>query len=519
MGRCAPWSRRPVTVLVGLTLAAGAACGGPPAESDPSESSPTPTVAEQWFTNFHDAQRQGVINLPPFLDPDVVLDHRGLTGHCGRALHETVVGQEAALAYIGTEWSPSRLVRSAAAPIYLSNSGAVELALISSQASSPFHAVFIEQIGARGITSEVYAGSEASWRRSYGGADVRRLEIHQRAADYISAWASADARAAQVLYAQDAIVRDSIADVKLAGVAQIGTLAQAGVDAGGLPGVALDSLPDFGGPANFAAGQPTWRDDPPPLETQVLLVTVDDGSGCPGHLAIVLDLDADGRIVAEDRYHRVDDLVRCTGGVLPPGWWDEVTVPPAVTIELTGTLDVAGHEVQIFNGTEGLSGLVAWAFGRFTAAGLPTPVVNSVTFLEGRADKCDNIVGLIDDREVTLCFMTGICGNDTCDWWTAPARTTALHELAHAWIDDHVSTDTRKAFLELAGLESWASADVAWGDRGVELAASTMAWGLLDVESWLNPKLGPHSCAELTELFGLLVGGRAQPFPTCTRTP
>jgi hypothetical protein len=28
---------------------------------------------------------------------------------------------------------------------------------------------------------------------------------------------------------------------------------------------------------------------------------------------------------------------------------------------------------------------------------LPTPVVNSVTFLEGRTDKCDNIVGLIAD--------------------------------------------------------------------------------------------------------------------------
>ena len=149
-----------MTVLVGLTLAAGAACGGP-AESDPSESSPTPTVAEQWFTNFHDAQRQGVINLPPFLDPDVVLDHRGLTDHRGRTLHETVVGQEAALAYMATEWSPYRLVRSAAAPIYLSHSGAVELALISPEVRSPFHAVFIEQIGARGITSELYAGSEA----------------------------------------------------------------------------------------------------------------------------------------------------------------------------------------------------------------------------------------------------------------------------------------------------------------------------------------------------------------------
>lgn len=281
----------------------------------------------------------------------------------------------------------------------------------------------------------------------------------------------------------------------------------------------MDSLADFGGPADFAAGNPTWRDDPPPLATQVLLVTVDDGSGCPGHLAIVLDLDADGLIVAEHRHHRVDDLARCTGGVLPAGWWDEVTLPPAVTIELTDTLDVAGHAVEVFNGTEGLSRLVEWAFGRFMTAGLPAPVVNSVTFLERRTDKCDAFVGLIADREVTLCFQTSICSNDACDRWTDTARTTTLHELAHAWIDDHVSTDTRKAFLELAGLESWASADVAWGDRGVELAASTMAWGLLDVESLLNPKLGQHTCAELTELFSLLVGGSARPYPTCTPAP
>ena len=498
-----------VAGVVSLALAAAAACGGP-AEPDQSESSAPPTVAEQWFTNFHDAQRQGVINLPPFLDPDVVLDHRGLT------LRQTVVGQGAALAYMGTEWSPYRLVRSAAAPIYLSQSGAVELALISPEDRSPFHAVFIEQIGERGITSEVHAGSELSWRRSLGGADDRRLEIHQRAANYIAAWSSADASAAQALYAPDATVRDSTADVQRAGAAQIGTLTEAGVAAGGLPGVTLDSLPDFSGPADFATGIPTWRDDPPPLETQVLFVTVTDDSGCPGHLAIVLDLDADGRIAAEQRHHRVDDLIRCTGGTLPAGWWDEVTVPPAVTTDLTGTLDVAGHEVQIFNGSGGLQGLVEWAFGRFTTAGLPTPVVNSVTFLERRTDKCDEFGGLIAGREVTLCFLTAICVNDVCDRWTDAARTTALHELAHAWIDDHVSADTRKDFLELAGLESWASADVAWGDRGVELAACTMAWGLLDVESSVTPQLGPRSCEELTELFDLLVGGRAHPYPTCT---
>ena len=511
MGQRGRWRVGVVAGVVSVALAAATACGGP-SGPDPADSGPSFTTAEQWFANYYSAQRQGVINLPPFLDPDVVLDHRGL------ARGEVVVGQDAALAYLGTQWSPALRVRTPAAAVYLSRVGAVEVALISPTNSDEFHGVFIEQFGAGGITSEQYAGSELSWRRSQAD-DVRRSQMHERAVEYVAAWSSADGSAVQNLYTADATATDDLATVRASGAGRIGTLAQADVAAGGLPGVTLDSLPDFGGPADFATGKPTWRDDPPPLETQVLLVTVDDDSGCPGHLAIVLDLDADGRIVAENRHHRVDDLVRCTGGALPVGWWDQVTVPPAVTVELTGTLNVAGHEVQVFNGTEGLDGLVEWAFGRFTAAGLPTPVVNSVTFLDGRTDKCDELVGLIADREVTLCFQTAICVGDLCDRWTDAARTTALHELAHAWIDDHVSTDARKDFLALAGLESWASADVAWGDRGVELAASTLAWGLLDVESILNPKLGPHTCEELTELFGLLVGGQAHPYPTCTPAP
>lgn len=510
MDRCAPWSRRLVAALVGLTLAAGAACGGP-AESDRSESSLPPTVAEQWFTNFHDAQRQGVINLPPFLDPDVVLDHRGLT------LRDIVIGEEAALAYVGSEWGPHTQLRTAAAPIYLSRSGAVELAHIAPTNGMPFHAVFIDQIGADGITSEVHAGSELSWRRSSKG-DGRRVEMHQRARDYVAAWSSADATAVRALYAQDATMTDSMTALLLSGAARIAMLAEATAAADGLPRVTLDSLPDFGGPADFAAGIPNWR-DPQPLETQVLLVTVDDGTGCPGHLAIALDLDVDGRITAEHRHHRADDLARCTGGVLPSGWWDEVTVPPAVTIELTGTLDVAGHEVQVFNGTEGLGRLIGWAFGRYSLAGLPPPAVDSVTFLAHRTDKCDAIVGLIEDRQVTLCFLDKVCATAACDSWTEAARTTALHELAHAWIDDHVSTEMRKAFLTAAGLKAWSAADVDWGERGVELAASTMAWGLLEAETSLNPRLGHHSCAELTHLFELLVGDRTQPFPTCNPAP
>lgn len=497
--------------IVTLVLAFAAACGG---SSAPDPSGHGPTTAELWFAAYRDAQRQGAVNLSQFLDPDVVIDQRGLLG---LRKHEAVIvaGRDAAVAYLGRQWSLARRVRTTAAPIYLSQVGAVDLGLIAIPGDHGFHGVFVEKFGADGIASERYAGSELSWREGSVN-DARRLDMQVRARDYLAAWASANGSAVRELYASDATATDDLAAVQALGAAQIGALAEAGVAAGALPGVTLDSLPNFGGPADFAAGRPTSAENPPPLETQVMLVTVDDGTGCPGHLAIVLDLDAQGQIVAEHRHHRADDLMRCAGGALPAGWWEEVTVPPAVTIELTDTLDVKGHKVQIFNGTEGLSGLVEWAFGRFTAAGLPAPAVDSVTFLKRSADRCRAFSGLIAGREVTLCFQSAICANDACDQWTDAARTIALHELAHAWIDEHVGTDTRRAFLELAGLESWASSDVAWGDRGVELAASTMAWGLLDVESSVNPKLGPRACAELAELFSLLVEEGTKPHPTCS---
>ena len=127
-----PWGRLRLGMvggIVSVALAFAAACGGS-SVPDPSGSGPSPTTAESWFATYRDAQRQGVVNLPPFLDPDVVIDHRGLLG---LRKHEAVVvaGREAALAYLGTQWSPVRRVRTAAAPVYPSQAGAVDLALIA----------------------------------------------------------------------------------------------------------------------------------------------------------------------------------------------------------------------------------------------------------------------------------------------------------------------------------------------------------------------------------------------------
>jgi hypothetical protein len=44
-----------------------------------------------------------------------------------------------------------------------------------------------------------------------------------------------------------------------------------------------------------------------------------------------------------------------------------------------------------------------------------------------------------------------------------------------------MSDATRQAYLDYTGLTTLADPDVEWEDRGVESAATTIAWGLLEI--------------------------------------
>jgi len=57
---------------------------------------------------------------------------------------------------------------------------------------------------------------------------------------------------------------------------------------------------------------------------------------------------------------------------------------------------------------------------------------------------------------------------------------TVLHEFAHVWEYHNVDDTTRDALVEMHGLETWRSSDVPWEERGVEVAAETIAKGLLE---------------------------------------
>ena len=85
-----------------------------------------------------------------------------------------------------------------------------------------------------------------------------------------------------------------------------------------------------------------------------------------------------------------------------------------------------------------------------------------------------------------------------------------LHELGHAWVRDGASAETRARFLEHWGLDSWNDRNDDWSDRGVERAADTIAYTLLQTEPTDNPNILRFVCG-----YELLTG---LPVPIEART-
>lgn len=84
-------------------------------------------------------------------------------------------------------------------------------------------------------------------------------------------------------------------------------------------------------------------------------------------------------------------------------------------------------------------------------------------------------------REIILCYAPDVvCADDTCSSWNAPPKHTLLHEYAHAWLDENVTQSTQAQFLDHAGLDRWSDWSDPWGERGMERAAQTIAFGLAD---------------------------------------
>jgi hypothetical protein len=437
-----------VALLVALVLAA---CG---TDSHRTSATPWGQAAETWLANVEAAAREGVPNVEAFLAPEVVLDHRGTGG-------ERATGVAATLSLIRhlEQTQPGmRLV----GPTYLSADGMVLTARWQGSTPLTVHdAVLILTMSEDGLVRGESASSVVSG---------------------------------------DALVD---AERDWGGLLALASAYAAGHTDGDMKST-VEEIPDHGGPAVFGVPR-TGADEG--FRRVVMLLLAENGSGCPGHVAVSLSLGADGSVTSRERYHRIDDGRRCLGtDEAFTGWWVDMDVPEPVRHERTGTVHFDGAVVEIWNGTPALDALVAWGIERFAAAGLEAPRPRSVTFYP-HADRCWGnlaIAGGEANDEIVACFGEGLaCLAYPCPPWSAIAEHTMLHELVHTWMADHLDDETREAYEERVGLE-WAENDDPWEDRAVERAAEVIAWGLQEAPD--HPRGLVLTEDELIEEFTFLTG-------------
>lgn len=474
-------------MVVGL-LGAGLMVGCSPPEQ------PWAARAEDFFAAFHEAQGTGVTNAALFYAEDVDVDMRSESGwrYTGRAARVQAM-RDSWLASA----DPDSLGVTAEEPIYLSVDGAVDPARLD-MPEYPVHfsTAYVYSVSDRGITAQMFAASNLV------GEYFRVLEPdHDWGDKYLSIWSAGDPSAVQALYADGAVVRDSMTGVLLEGRSAIAGAAQGPVSGGALTGAVRHTIADEGGPAAYG----NYHKD-----REVQLLTVDDGSGCPGEVAVALWLEGEaGLIVREERYHRVDALRRCTDpSDLPTGWWDAVTVADPAGVTRTGMLDVHIEQVAVWNGTPELERLLSWGLGRFADAVLPAPTPASVTFLPPQGDP-EARYGFVHGGSTTdiavLVTPDQACPDGKCEEWPTPVKAAVLHQLAHVWLAENVPLGSADEFARERGMV-WSDPGLPWAERASERAAETLTWGLMDEPYDVDTRLGALSCqalaADLQDLTG-----------------
>ena len=343
------------------------------------------------------------------------------------------------------------------------------------------------------IASRIYAEGD-------GWAPSTQERIAERYEAYLSLWNSRDAGAISSVYADGARIHDGIAGATWLGDDEIANALGAGlpIEAGPYPAT-----------YKYLAGGH--------LELVALLFT---DSECPRLEARRLIFDGD-LVVEEIRYTHVPSAERC-GIDLGSGWGEEFTAPPPLEGLETATLDVGGVNVALVNAERSQIEFSEWLFDRYALAGFDIPGVVAIWYPPSN-DCTGSRKGLAiesDDRyegrhTATVCFTTEeIRSSESESGWTATALNYALHELAHIWMVDHLTDDDREDFIQRAGLPSWRSAGDQWHERGVEHAATTIAWGLAGAEDarYMIPTDLP--CWELVDRFRMLT--HHEPLTTCT---
>lgn len=364
----------------------------------------------------------------------------------------------------------------------------------------------LQEIGADGrVTVEVRPRAVGAVD-SVDPATLRLLTAP--AVAYREAWSGGDSAAVGALYADDAVVVDSLLGLHVTGRRAIEDLAQRD-HARAASTLRPDDLDGAGAvhlrfPTGFAGDLAGTHELHLALEV--------DGGGCTDRVVTVLRLE-DGRIQRERRFHEVGSVRRCGARTdVQRGWWEGPEVPPVLDDRITARIEVDGQRVTIRSGTPELERLVRWSLERFPAAGLAVPPVQVVAFdaavhpLACPQDRDGGCVTVDGASAIYVCAdPDDVCADATCTAYSPRWRTLLLHELAHAWLAEHVDAATEQRFVELRGLADWDWIGVTWASRGVEQAAEIVAWGLVEDPLPLY-RLGPPPCDELADAFQLLTG-------------
>jgi hypothetical protein len=426
--------------------------------------------AVAWREALYESGADSSVAVLPFWDPDIIFeDHI-------RGIVSVIRGRKDMLEYAGS------LLGDVDPPVGL------ELFLSADEAldhylwkwEPPVDFLDRIQVGPNGITFISNAGS-VQGGRSCVPEQLDFDAIEALGDSYVAFWNGTSPVGAVDLYAPDTRIDDTLLGSSLVGREEIA--ASPGRETWpDPPPMTIVTLPEDRGPAVY--NSPSFS-DPSRSDEIRLVVDVDDGSGCPGLVAVALGLDYEGRVVWERRYHEVESARRCLDpSRLRSGWWEGMEIPEPLALELTGKVGHEGVSVDIYNGRPESDVLVAWGLERFSRAGLAPPLVTSVAFLFDES-RCDGFRGYYTSGEtradISLCFLPeNACADEACTAWTAMSKFILLHEYAHSWMDANVSETTRAEFLDLVAVPRWADLGDPHDDRGVERAADIIALGLID---------------------------------------
>lgn len=462
------------------------------------EEQPWAMQAEAHVGALHEAYSTGFTNVAQFYAEDADVDWTGLLGYhgSGRAGFADLLRQRLQPVTAPRD-AHDRVPVVADEPVYVSRTGAVDPMWVQAQNFPHWSQAVTITVAADGISHEIWTGG--SFSSGYAGIDVRPLSPVVK--DHVAAWAGQDPTAIVDRYAPEATLVDSIAGVTRVGHEAIAAAAASGLPGGGLPGARLRLIPDQGGDGGDAYYLSGWDlATASPLLDNVthllLLLDVTDPEGCARQVAALLWMDT-GIITREERFHRVDGARRCSApDELPHGWWDTVTTPRPDTFTATGTFDLHGTAVALWNATPQRMELLEWALERYARLGLPLPTLLSVTFAPPVADPWATYGFLPGALDLVLPATGPGCPPVGCDDWAEEQRTAALAALAQRWVADPIQRELVTTYG-------------AWTPRGQAAgrpdAAEVLTWGLLDAPI-VPGATGSPSCADLADAFTALTG-------------